>query len=146
MRWGCSLLPSVRSHQLPAFAMMGVSTFRIHRHRLFPPLCYSWRLRLVKLQGLREAPVDHFLILLDSAVCWPPPVALSLGSTAPQQLHSSWQARRPSAPGPGTPCCLRLEKLHPPFEVLSGSKSSIVKGQWLQNLNLDVKQALIHCS
>lgn len=62
------------------------------------------------------------------------------------QLWAGQNTQYPRARPLGTLGCLRLEKLHPSLEVVSGSKSPVAKRQWWQNLNLEVNQALIHYS
>lgn len=144
MRWGWSLPPSVRHHQLLAFAMMGVSTFRIHRHRLFPSLRHIWRLTFMKLQG-HPVPADHFshpfrfcslLTSSRSSFTW------RHSSSITSQLLAGQETKCPS---PRHSMLPQTWEAAPSF-WRSVSKSPIMKGQWLQNLNLDVKQALIHCS
>lgn len=55
-----------RSHQLPAFSNTGVSTFQPVTQRLCLSPCCSQRFRLSKLQGLREDPIDLFLVISDA--------------------------------------------------------------------------------
>ena len=138
-RYGRSLLPGVRSHQLLVFLIMRLSTFQ-HRnaHRFFLPLHYSWRFGLFKVLGVREDTVYIFLILFAQSG------DLSCSSFTCQ--HSTlitaqllW-ARRPCTAdwtrGPRHSCFLRLADLHPSLKLHLGPSSiwqrrdSFSSGSW----------------